>query len=180
MASFKLYPLHTSYTSANREGERGSEWFTDKQNDRQGECISAFSACCHHHYSETDQTCLSCSAALKGAVTDMLLQLSHPPSSHPQKAPTGCILILCCAFYPRPPTSTLPFPFCWRRPPPSSACFLLWNGAFLNHTALLACSLFHSSFFCSLSFSLAGSLSKRLSCWSTVRREPQATKKNNN
>lgn len=30
-------------------------------------------------------------------------------------------------------------------------------------------------FFCSLSFSLAGSLSERLSCWSTVHREPRTT-----
>lgn len=55
-------------------------------------------------------------------------------------------------------------------------CFLLWNEALLSHTALLACSLFHCLFFFFLvpSLALAGSLSERLSCWSTVHREPQA------
>lgn len=83
-----------------------------------------------------------------------------------------------CFLSPHPHQLSLPSLFCWLRPPPSSACFLLWNGALLNHTALLACSLFHSSFFCSLSSSLAASLSERLSCWSTVHREPWATSAN--
>lgn len=75
----------------------------------------------------------------------------------------------------------LPFPF--RHQPADLPS--LWNGALLHHAALLACSLFHSSFFfffsccCSprslFSPSLAGSLSKRLSCRSAVRREPRAT-----
>lgn len=105
---------------------------------------SAFSACCRRHYSETK---LVFPAVRHWRLQSPTCSHNFLPPTHPQKAPTGHILILCCAFYLHPPPTSLPFPFCCLRPPPSSACFSLWNGALLNHTALLACSLFHSSFF---------------------------------
>lgn len=69
--------------------QRKRDGWTDRQTNRQIENISVFGACCHHRQSETNQTCLPCSAALKGAVTDMLSQLfSLSPPLHPTTTTT--------------------------------------------------------------------------------------------
>lgn len=73
--------------------------------------------------------------------------------------------VLCLFICPSSLHSSLPFLFHQLRRPPAAPprrpflCVLLWNGALLHHTALLARSLFHSSFFFvphSLPLSLSG------------------------